>query len=66
MLCLCREPNAPELALLRGYYARQVVHFAEDRSAAAGLRSPELAKLERAAGSRRRLGLRRPPDPEYR
>ena len=43
-LCLCREPGAKELAILRAYHTAQLADFTADTAAAAKLLSPALAK----------------------
>ncbi|HEY2343228.1 MAG TPA: DUF1553 domain-containing protein, partial [Chthoniobacteraceae bacterium] len=45
-LCLCREPSAKELSILRGYYDEQVASFAGDQAAAKALVPPALSKIE--------------------
>ncbi len=43
-LCLCREPGAKELAILRRYHAAQLADFTADPDAAKKLLSPALAQ----------------------
>ena len=43
-LCLCREPGAKELAILRAYHSAQLADFTADITAASKLLSPALAK----------------------
>jgi hypothetical protein len=42
LLCLCRQPSERELAVLRGYYNRQLADLKQDEARAKELLSPEL------------------------